>query len=123
MYAGPFAPVDQGLGEIAPEARIQKELHALAVAIYAAQQARDVERVISLRQQFVVKAREMAALGGGDLTWLDRFILTTGTWIEQSVKALPAAIAALPAGVGVGLIKAALPYALLYFGVRYLMGK
>lgn len=87
-----------------------RQLHGLALTIYQAQQdvlaaqargdvayvgarLQDLRR---LRDLFADTARRFQANDPAVLGALDRFILGAGTWIEQSVDALPGAIAAIP---------------------------
>lgn len=120
----PFAPIDQGLGELTAKEQLDA-MHATAVAIYNAKAAGDVEEVTRLRD--VLRQQSRAYLQGSgvsdQLGWVDKLILDTGNWIQSSVNALPGAIAALPSSVGVGLIRAAIPWVAGYFAIKWLAGK
>ncbi len=108
-----------GFGEIVStprEVEIQKQLHALAVAIYQAKQRNDKADAAALLVRFQALANELASYNTTDLTPFDNFVLATGQWIETSVDAIPRALAALPAAVGGGLIQAAIPFAVLFAG-------
>lgn len=93
-----------------------QQMHALATAIYQAKQRNDKADAANLLSQFQELANEYRARGAADITPFDNFVLATGRWIESSVDAIPSALAALPAAVGGGLIRAAIPYALLFAG-------
>jgi hypothetical protein len=105
-----------------PDQVMLQQLHALAVAIYQAQQdakaaqergdiqyaTNRIQEVARLRDQFQVLAHQFVgvdALGG-----VDAFILKTGTWVEQSMKALPGALAAIPSAFGQATFMALLPW-------------
>jgi hypothetical protein len=91
-------------------------MHALALAIYQAKQRNDRAAVIALRDRFELLANEYRSHGTNDLTPVDNFLLAVDKWVETAVDAIPAAIAALPTAVGSGLIKAAIPFAILFGG-------
>jgi hypothetical protein len=85
---------------------------------YVQARIQDVQR---LRNMFQQTAQQFRGNDPVSLTAIDRFILATGTWIEQAVKALPGAIAALPSAIvdgfgqatgqaGVSVLKAILPW-------------
>lgn len=93
-----------------------QQMHALNIAITQAKARNDKQTVAALLERYKALADQYRALGGADLTGVDRFILTTGQWIEGVVTAIPSAISALPTAVGSGLIRAAIPFALLYLG-------
>jgi hypothetical protein len=127
-----------GLGDYAADeaewTRLWRRLHGLAQAIaqatgdvtrWSAQgmipEARArVEDVRRLRDLFAATLDEMRPiqerLGAGDLSGAERALLGVGTWIEQSVRALPGAIAALPKAVLAGVTEAVTP-ALLWIGL------
>jgi len=114
-------PVNTLSGEPAGnDQALLRQLHALALAIYQAQQdiraaqgrgdasyarARllDLQRLRDLFQQTAAQfhSNDMELMSG-----IDRFILAAGTWIEQSMASLPGTLAAIPNAVidGVGLI-------------------
>ena len=120
-----------------------RQLHALALSIYQAQQRanqhlasgnlaqaqREASVVLTLRTLFAVKAREIQALVPGmDLSWLDRMVVATGEWVAAVLQALPGALAAIPNAFldGAALIalragentaKAAVPWALIVVGL------
>lgn len=93
------------------------ELHALALSIYQATQdvlaaqvrgdfdyvQRRTQDVRRLRDIFQATSQQFTASDPYALGAIDRFILGTGTWIEQAVRALPGAIAALPIALVDGL--------------------
>ena len=95
-----------------------QQMHAIATAIYQAKQRNDKADAANLLVKFEQLADEYRARGASDMTPFDNFINATGMWISQSVDAIPNALAALPLGIGEGLLKAAVPFALLY--VAYL---
>lgn len=123
------------LGALATDPQvILRQLHGLAIAIYQAQQRAaqnpgvEVTNVRNLLAQFQVVARRfLEASEGADPTKLgalDRFVLATGTWIEQSVQVLPRALSAIPrafvdaigestGAVGWATLRALVPFALL----------
>jgi len=125
-YTG-FAPFHVGpsFGLGATDQELLQQLHALAVSIYAAQQAAiqlsqtgqaaaartKVLEVSSLRDQFQAVATQFQ---GNDpttkLSWIESGLLSVGTWIEQALAALPGAIAALPKAIGEGLLMGAVPW-------------
>jgi hypothetical protein len=128
------------LGQLATDPRVILEhLHGLAVAIYDAQRRAqtnpviEVQNVRNLLAQFQVTAqRFLAASEAADPTQLgalDRFILATGTWIEQSMKALPGVVSAIPRTLvdaigitGWSVVKNVVPLvllaALVFYGVQ-----
>lgn len=114
-----------GLGAItvtnttARDTFLVQQMHALALAIYQARQRNDKAGVQALLDRFRLLANEYRSRGA-DVTPFDNFINAVGVWIETSVDAIPDAIAKLPQAVGVGLIKAAIPFAALYLGYLYL---
>lgn len=90
-----------------------KTLHALALSIYQAQQdvlaaqgrgdvayvQKRLQDVSTLRNLLAQKSAQFVTSDTGALGALDRFILGTGTWVEQSLKALPGAIAFIPKAI------------------------
>lgn len=117
MYAlGELAAEEEG----ARDTFLVRQMHALAIAINQAKERGDRAGVEALLARFKVLATEYRQRGATDFSAFDRFILTVGQWIETSVDAIPGAIAALPMAVGKGLIAAAIPFALLWLGFRYL---
>jgi hypothetical protein len=117
MYPG-LGEVENVTGDV--DTFLVKQMHALAIAIYDAKQRGDKAAVEALLARFVALANEYRARGAGDMTGTDTFILKVGQWIEDSVTAIPSAISALPTAVGEGLIRAAVPFALLYVGFLWL---
>jgi hypothetical protein len=114
-------PVGFGATEDASrDTYLVQQMHAIATAIYQAKQRNDKVDAANLLTKFQELANEYRARGASDLTPFDNFVLATGAWIEQSVDAIPNALAALPVAVGSGLIKAAIPFALLYAGYLWL---
>jgi len=137
------------LGDAASDAQDQilmRQLHAIALTIYQAQQdilaaqARGDTAYVRARLQDLQRMRGFfettaAQLRGNDplaLSSVERFILAAGTWIDNSVRALPGAIAAIPNALisaigdigshaGSSLLGAALPWlavgALVLFAV------
>lgn len=124
------------------------ELHALALSIYQATQdvlaaqARGDVSYVQARIQDVRRLRDIFATTSAQFTAkdpyalgaIDRFILGTGTWIEQSLRALPGAIAALPIALvdglgrvagsaGVSVLGGILPWVGLGLVVIWLVGK
>lgn len=119
-----------------------KQLHALALSIYQAQQranqfqaagdlsnaAGEVGTVQTLRGLFDRKADEIRMMTGSVLTDADDFILSVGEWVQDFVRAIPGATAAIPSAIIDGLAKiagragasvglAALPWAAIALGV------
>lgn len=127
-----------GLGSTTDQ-DLLKQLHALAVSIYAAQQEavqlsrsgqpelarKRVLDVSALRDQFqaVAEAFRKNDPSGTQLSWIESGLLSLGTWIEQSLAALPGAIAALPKAIGEGLAMGAVPWVLLGLGALYFLGR
>ena len=112
-----------GFGAVEDTSRdtyLVQQMHAIAIAIYQAKQRGDKADAANLLVKFQQLADEFRARGTSDMTPFDNFVLATGDWIQTSVDALPAAIAALPTGIGKGLIEAAIPFALLYVGFLWL---
>jgi hypothetical protein len=103
-FARPYGPVSQGLGETSAEAhtRLLKQLHGLAVAIGEAKARGDVQGVRNLYATFQAVAANYRALGSGDLTALDRLVLSVGNTVGNIVP-----------NVGKELWKLALPLALI----------
>lgn len=119
MYLGATA-VDS---DTARDTELVRQMHALAQQIYYAKQRQDVEEVQRLLAQFKVLADEYRERGPIGVNAFDKFVLATGEWVAQAMRALPNAIAALPFAVGSGLIKGLLPFALIAAGVLYFKGK
>ena len=108
--------VFSGLGETVTETdptRLVRELHATAVAIYQAKTRGDVTGVQNLLAHFRAVAEAYRRTGASDLSQFDALILETGRWVEKALAAVPGAVAALPLAIGEGLIKAAIPFAVL----------
>jgi hypothetical protein len=103
---------------------LRKQLHALAVSIATERERGNVAGVKAMLPYFQRIAMRMTEINrqlyNTEFTEFDNFILSTGEWIEDTVKALPNAIAAVPVGIGTGLIKAAIPFAALWLGYQYL---
>lgn len=116
-----------GLGEITERdpTKLVRELHATATALFQAKQRNDVASVRALLAHFQDVAAQYKAVGAAsdELSFIDRTVLSTGTWIAKAVAALPAATAAIPLAIGQGLVKAALPFALLYGAFLYLRSR
>lgn len=118
-----------GLGEITQTdpAKLVRELHATAIAINQAKARNDVDGTRALLAHFRDVAAQYKALGAQadakEFGFADSIILSTGQWIEAALAALPEATAALPRAIGEGLIKAAIPFALLYAGFLFLTRK
>lgn len=118
----PRSLVYPGLGQITETdpTKLVRELHATAIAINQAKARKDIAGVQNLMQHFRDVADQYISLGAqadaAEFSWLDKFILATGTWIEDSIKALPGAIAAVPSAIGEGIIKASFPFILLFGG-------
>jgi hypothetical protein len=93
-----------------------RKMHTIAQAIYDAKQANDKVKASVLLEQFQAVANQYRANGGTELTAVDNFVLAVGNWIESSIDAIPAAIAALPKAIGFGLLQAAVPFAILFGG-------
>lgn len=117
MYLGDSTPSGYS------DTYLVQQLHALAIAISQAKDRNDKTDAAAL----LLKFRQLADLyrqnGTSDMTAWDNFVLATGQWIATSVDAIPSAIAALPGAVGEGLIRAAIPYALLFLGYLYLRSR
>lgn len=101
------------------ETYLVQQMHAIATAIYQAKQRNDKATVATLLERFKDLAEQYRAQGAGDMSATDHYIVAVGNWIQGTVSAIPDAVAALPAAVGQGLIKAALPFALLFIGYLY----
>lgn len=67
--------------------KLYHELHATAVAIVQAKERNDAPAVRALRDHFVQIAAAFRETGAGDLTAMDRLILSAGEWLEGSAKA------------------------------------
>jgi hypothetical protein len=114
----------EGLGatltdDSARDTFLVQQMHALAIAIYQAKQRGDRAGVENLLSRFKLLADEYTSRGANPSS-TDQFILAVGNWVEKSIDAIPAAIAALPKAVGSGLIQAAIPFALLFVGYKFL---
>lgn len=99
----------------ARDAFLVQQMHALAVSIYQARQRNDRAGVQNLLEVFKKLADEYQSRGG-DITGTDRFVLAVGDWVENSIDAIPSAIAALPKAIGFGLLGAAVPFVLIFAG-------
>ncbi len=108
-----FGEVDYGYRT---DTYLVQQMHALATALYQAKQRNDKAAVIALRDRFELLANEYRSHGTNDLTAVDNFLLAVDKWVETAVDAIPAAIAALPTAIGSGLIKSAIPFAILFGG-------
>lgn len=96
-----------------------RQLHALALSLYQAQQdvraaqgrgdvayaTKRLEDVQRLRDLFQQTAAQFRSNDPELLTAMDRFILATANWIDQSLGALPNAVAAIPNAVVDGIGK------------------
>lgn len=103
--------------------RLRNILHGLAVSISTERQRGNVAGVKAMLPYFkdtVAKMNEInRQLYNADFTDFDQFILSTGDWIASTVQALPGAISAVPTAIGTGLVKAAIPFALLFAGYLF----
>lgn len=68
-------------------AQLVGQLHALAVAMNQAKARKDLADLKNLLAAFKRLADQYRALGAGDMSALDRFILATGTYLGQSASA------------------------------------
>lgn len=105
------------------DAYLVQQLHALALAISQAKQRGDVQGVQNLLPSFQALADEYRERGPIGVSPFDKFLLATGEWVQQTLNALPNAVAAVPLAIGQGLLKAAVPFALLAGGLLYFKGK
>jgi hypothetical protein len=96
-----------------------QQMHALAQKIYAAKQRKDVPAVQDLLTQFQPLADEYRERGSIGVSPFDTFIVTTGTWVQQTL----AAAGGLAQEAGVGLLKNLWPFALIIGGLIYAKGK
>jgi len=107
--------------------RAFKQMHALNVSITVERQRGNVAGVramLPLYEHWLNRYKEVSRqLGQYEFTAFDHFVLSVGQYVEDAANALPDAIAKIPAGIGKGLIKAALPFALLALGWLYFRGK
>jgi hypothetical protein len=68
--------------------KLVRELHATTLAIIQAKERGDVATVRALRDHFIAVSNAYKLTGGaGDLTALDRFILTTGQYVADAAHA------------------------------------
>lgn len=97
-----------------------KQLHALALATYQAQQRAialrragnegaafgQVQTVQTLRGLMGTKVAEIQTMTQDDLSPFDRIVLQVGDWVVAFLQALPATVAAIPNALveGLGLI-------------------
>ena len=119
-----------GMGEIITETdptKLVRELHATAVALSQAKARNDVAGVKALLSHFQAVAYQYTSTGAAadaaEFSFVDNIVLSTGDWIEKAVAAIPSAVSAIPFAIGQGLLKAALPFALLYGGYLFLRSK
>ncbi len=139
MYAGRWGytgpAVDFNLGDeasdlqaavnAAQQDRLSQVLSQMAVMrdqLQAAKASGDTVQYAQLQQAYLQLNDARAKLVAGitsdsDLTAIDKLILDTGNYIDQVVSALPGAIAAVPAGIGKGIIGAIWPFALIAGGL------
>jgi hypothetical protein len=110
----------------AEASRLVRQMHAVNVSIGVERQRGNMAGVNamlpvykSLLEQYKAVSRQ---LGQADFTAFDRFVLDTGTYVSDTVTAIPGAVSALPKQIGEGLIKAALPFAALWIGYQFLRG-
>ena len=108
--------------------RAIKQIHALNISITTERERGNlagVEAMLPLYRSWVARyqdvSRQLGKLEG--LNAFDKFILDTGNYVQQAATALPNAIAALPQGVGVGIIKGFWPFALIAVGYLWYRGK
>lgn len=126
MYTGGFGAVDTTTLE-AEWQRLRNILHGLAVSIATERERGNVAGVQAMLPYFKDTVAKMTDINRqlykseSELTGFEQFVVDTGDWIQSSVQAVPGAISALPTAIGAGLIKAAIPFAVLYIGYRYLL--
>jgi hypothetical protein len=125
----PRSLTQPGLGAIDTTAlqtewqRLRNILHGLAVSI-STEKARGnvagVKAMLPYFQSIVAKMNDVnRQLYNAEFTDFDQFIADTGTWIQDTVQALPGAIAAVPAAIGKGLLQGVWPFALLFAGYLF----
>jgi hypothetical protein len=107
----------------AADAQMVQQLHSLALQINTAKQANNVPEVQRLLSQFRVLADHYREVGPIGVSPFDTFLLATQDWVQQSLNALPNAVAAVPLAIGQGLLKAAIPFAVLAAGALYFKHK
>lgn len=118
------------LGETPAEqewSRLYQHLRGLSHSIAAERERGNVAGVQAMLPLFRSTRDKMARLNvdiaRGELTTIDRFLIGTEAWVSQSLAALPKAIGAVPAAIGAGLIRAAVPFALLAGAFLYFKSK
>lgn len=100
-----------------------QQMHALSQQIYDAKQRKDVAEVQRLLAQFQPLADEYRERGSIGVSPFDTFIVATGNWINQTLAAVPGAIAAPLGAVGEGLIRGLLPFAAIALAFAYIKKK
>jgi hypothetical protein len=107
--------------------RAFQQMHALNVSITTERKRGNVagvQAMLPLYEHWLNEYKRIsAALGNKEFTAFDRFVLDTGKYVGDAVDAIPGAIGALPSAIGEGLIKAALPFAVLALAWLYFRGK
>lgn len=96
-----------------------REMHRISQLIYNAKQANNVPEVQRLLAEFQPLADEYRERGAIGVSPFDKFILTTGEWVQQTVNAVPGVIS----GIGVGAIKSLWPFALIGAAILYFKSK
>lgn len=110
-----------------------RELHALAVAISQAKDRNDTIGAQRLLDRFRVVAEEYRSRGATDLNAVDRLILQTGQWIQDSTSAagglirdtarlVGETVGAVAGAVTKPLLPALWPIALGLVAVAFIMG-
>lgn len=107
--------------------RAIKQIHALNVSITTERERGNtagVAAMLPLYETWLERYKAVSRqLGQAEFTSFDKFVLSTGQYLEDAANALPDAIGALPSKVGQGLIKAALPFAILGLAWLWFRGK
>lgn len=107
--------------------RALDQMHRINLSIGEARKRGDtatVDTLLAIYKTWLARYKEVAKqLGQADFSAFDRFVLNTGTYVSDAVNALPDAAAALPAAIGKGLLKGALPFALLAAAYLFFRGK
>lgn len=62
-------------------------------------------------------------LGSAEFTTFDRFLLDAEKYVTDAGAALPGAVAFLPGAIGGGLLRAAVPFAVLFAAYLWARGK
>lgn len=100
-----------------------RQMHRVATLIYAAKQRNDVAEVQRLWVEFKGYSDEYRERGPIGVNAFDKFVLSTGEWIEASLAAVPGAIAAPFQAVGSGLIRGLAPFALIALAFGFVRKK